>query len=341
MKKVTFFTRNIVDGIEYTDNFEFREEEPHYKNDLIYLKGVKDFFDIYDIKYETYNGSNVGVDYAYLAWADELSLKISDLTDRWYPKAVNEKLIRKDMMPEYLKQFGFNCLDTKKINSVDDVSGNNFIIKPIIGSGGKNGRRISLDHLDPKFKDQIFSYKPYSIVGEFLKDINLDSDISQFRKKSDAIFQTKDPRNGYCIQRACMSPQYEIYTIYGVVNSNSDVYFTRAGITWWKDSKTYIESKCWKQFYNEIPENEFIRNFVKIEKIRNAAFALQLIRMEDGLLYPIDWNFRIKPKPPKLNNRIEELYKMLCHMYDIENDLPETWPDIWIMQHNPKKYNRA
>ena len=107
MKKVTFFTRNILDGIEHADNFEFREKDNYFKNDLIFLKGLKDFFNIYDIKYETYNGSNVNVDYAYLAWADDLSLKISDLTDRWYPKAVAEKLIRKDMMPEYLKQFGF------------------------------------------------------------------------------------------------------------------------------------------------------------------------------------------------------------------------------------------
>jgi hypothetical protein len=334
MKKVTFFTRNILDGIEYADNFKFREEDDFFKNDLSLLKHIKSFFDIYDIKYETYNGSNTSVDYAYLAWGDDLSLKISDLTDRWYPKAVTEKLIRKDMMPEYLKQFGFNCLDTRQINSVDDVSGNNFIIKPIIGTGGKNIIFIGpQDPRFPRFKEPTFSYKSYATVGEFLKDIDLD--ISQFRKNFEFIFQNKDPRNGYCIQRACMSSQYEIYTIYGVVNSDSDVYFTRAGSTIWKNFRDFTGHN--KRFYNEIPENQFIRNFIKSEKIKNASFSLQLIRMEDDLLYPIDWNFRILPRP-SINNRVEELYKQLCHMYDVENDLPETWPDIWYGKHG-KRFN--
>jgi hypothetical protein len=337
MKNVTFFTKNILDGIEYADNFKFRQEDNYFKNDLIFLKGLKDFFDIYGIKYETYNGSNASVDYAYLAWTDDLSLKISDLTDRWYPKAVTEKLIRKDMMPEYLKRFGFNCLDTRQINSVDDVSGNNFIIKPIIGTSGKNIIFIGLpDRRFHKFKEPIFSYRSYATVSAFLNDIDLD--ISQFRKKFDTIFENIDPRNKYCIQRACMSSQYEIYTIYGVVNSDSDVYFTRAGSTIWKNFREHVSDN--KRFYNEIPENQFIRNFIKSEKIRNASFGLQLIRMEDNLLYPIDWNFRIQPRPPAINNRIEELYKQLCHMYDIENDLPETWSDVWYMQHSPKKYNR-
>jgi hypothetical protein len=217
-------------------------------------------------------------------------------------------------------------------NSIDDIVGNNFIIKPIIGTLGKN-----ILHLLNRVKEPNFSYKTYATTGEFLK--SMDVDFREFRKfKEDAIFQNNDPMNGYCIQRACMSSQYEIYMIYGVVNSNSDVYFTRAASAMWKNSKTYIGSS--KRFYNEIPENTFIRNLVKTEKIRNASFALQLIRMEDGLLYPIDWNFRIVLRPPKINNRIEELYKQLCHMYDVENDLPETWPDIWYMNHSPKKYNQ-
>lgn len=326
-KKVTFFTKK--DRIEDVDNFEFREEDDYFSQELSFLRGLTDFFDIYNIQYETYDGSS-NVDYAYLAFTDDLSLQISDLTDRWYPKSVTEKLIRKDIMPEYLRGFGFNCLDTKKINSIDDIVGNNFIIKPIIGTLGKN-----ILHLLNKVKEPNFSYKTYATTEEFLKDINFE----EFRKfKEDAIFQNNDPMNGYCIQRACMSSQYEIYMIYGVVNSNSDVYFTRAASTMWKNSKTYIGSS--KRFYNEIPENTFIRNLVKTEKIRNASFALQLIRMEDGLLYPIDWNFRIVLRPPKINNRIEELYKQLCHMYDVENDLPETWPDIWYMNHSPKKYNQ-
>ena len=32
MKKVTFFTRNILDGIEYADNFKFHEEDNYFKN---------------------------------------------------------------------------------------------------------------------------------------------------------------------------------------------------------------------------------------------------------------------------------------------------------------------
>jgi len=334
MKKVTFFTKDIQYAIENADNFKLREEDNFFQNDLSYLKGLKDFFDIYNIQYETYDGFNKNVDYAYLAWSDDLSLQISSVTNKWYPKDVTEKLIRKDIMPNYLKQFGFNCLDTRKINSADDVSGNNFIIKPIIGTLGVNV--LNIRDNNPRSKEPKFSYKPYATVSAFLNDI--DSDISQFRKKFEFIFQNKDPRNGYCIQRACMSSQYEIYTIYGVVNSNSDVYFTRAGSTIWKNSREHIGDN--KRFYNEIPENQFIRNFVKSEKIRNASFCLQLIRMEDDLLYPIDWNFRIQPRPPAINNRIDELYKQLCHMYDVENDLPETWPDVWYMQHSPKKYNR-
>jgi hypothetical protein len=232
-------------------------------------------------------------------------------------------------MPGYLRGFGFNYLDTKRINSVDDISGNNFIIKPIIGTFGTNILRFDGSG------ERKFAYKPYTTTKEFLKDIDLE-EFREFREN--AIFRNNDIRNGYCIQRACMSSQYEIYTIYGVVNSNSDVYFTRAGSTIWRNSKTYIGYN--KRFYNEIPENTLIRNLCKIEKIKNASFCLQLIRMEDNLLYPIDWNFRIQIRPPKINNRIEELYKQLCHMYDVENDLPETWPDIWNMQHSPKKFNQ-
>ena len=62
--------------------------------------------------------------------------------------------------------------------------------------------------------------------------------------------------------------------------------------------------------------------------------------MEDDQLYPIDWNFRIHLRPPVINNRIEELHKQLCHMYDIKNDLPETWSDIWYMKHSPKKFKQ-
>jgi hypothetical protein len=327
-KKVTFFTKKA--RIEDADNFEFREGDHYFKSDLSFLKGVKLFFDIYNIQYETYDGSS-DVDYAYLAYSDDLSLQISDVTDRWYPKSVTEKLIRKDIMPEYLRGFGFNCLDTKRINSVDDIVGNNlnnFIIKPIIGTLGHN-----ILHSN-EFKEPNFSYKTYTTTGEFLKDI----DFGEFREFRENAIRNNDIRNGYCIQRACMSSQYEIYTIYGSVNSNSDVYFSRAGSTIWKNSKTYIGDH--KRFYNEIPENQLIRNFVKLEKIRNASFGLQLIRMEDNLLYPIDWNFRIQPRPPAIAHRMEELYKQLCHMYDVENDLPETWPDIWYMRHSPKKYNR-
>jgi hypothetical protein len=336
MKKVIFFTRKNKDGIENAHNFELDKEDDYFKQDLSFLKGLKDFFDIYNIQYQTYDASNRNVDYAYLAFSDDLSLEISDLTDRWYPKSVTEKLIRKDIMPDYLKQFGFNSLDTRRIYSVDDISGNNFIIKAIIGSLGTNilnlpkNRKISIS------EETKFSYKPYITVGGLLKDIGFH--CGKFRENFNSIFENKDPKNGYCIQRACMSSEYEIYTIYGVVDSNSDVYFTRAGSTIWKNSKTYVGYN--KRFYNDIPENTLIRNFVKIEKIRNAPFCLQLIRMEDGLLYPIDWNFRIQLRPPKLNNRIEELYKQLCHMYDVENDLPETWSDIWYMQHSPKKYNQ-
>jgi len=339
MKKVTFFTKAIKDGIENADDFEFREEDNYFKQDLSFLKGVKDCFDIYNIKYETYSKFSSDVDYVYLAWSDDLSLEISDLTDRWYPKSVTEKLIRKDRMPIYLKQFGFNCLETKRINSIDDITWNNFIIKPIIGSGGSNAYNYRIPiveqkyFIDPRDKEPVFSYKRYETRDLFLKDY--DSIIDVFRFKSE--LENKDLRNGYCIQRACMSSEYEIYTIYGVVNSRSNVHFSRAGSTIWKNSREYIGSKFNKLFYNEVPENEFIRNFVKIEKIRNASFGLQLIRMEDGLLYPIDWNFRIKPRMAIVNNGIEELYKQLCHMYDIENDLPETWSDIWYSQHT-KKY---
>ncbi len=328
-KKVTFFSHSLdITLVDKTKPENFSNYLPSDLNSYEYLRS---FFDANNIEYENYfhaghreMDTSKNVEYAFLASNDLFGSKIGSLTSHWYPLDVAAKLLRKDALPYYLERFGFNCLPTKRIKHTKQIDMENFIIKPIVGTLGH-----SIYNHREKNTEHNFAYKTYEDLNALLQDIPM-SELND-------ILNDDNPLNNYCIQKANVSDKYEMYYIYGVTNSNCDVYFTRAGSTFWKNKNNYYGDN--KRFFNETAENDLIANFVRDQNIKNASFCLQFIRMEDNLLYPIDWNFRVQLRPPIINGRTEELDKQLLHMYDIPNDLPKTWSDTWNMKHSPEKYN--
>lgn len=327
-KKVTFFSHSL--DLKLVDKTTPEKFNNYSVSDLNLYEYLRTFFTSNNIEYDSYMhagqrelDTTKQLDYVFMASNDWFGSKLGRLTSRWYSVDVATKLLRKDILPYFLKEYGFNCLQTKRIKNVKQIDMQNFIIKPIIGTLGR-----SIYQRKSKDFEYKFTYKAYENVDQLLQDISIT--------ELNSILNDDNPLNNYCIQQANMNDRYELYYIYGVTNQNCDVYFARAGSTFFKNKENYYGDN--KRFFNEIEENSLIRNFVKDKNIRNSSFCLQLIRMDDNLLYPIDWNFRIQLRPPIINERTDELDKQLFHMYDIANDLPDTWPDIWYMKHSPEKY---
>lgn len=281
-----------------------------------FLKDKKIDFDYY--QHDPYTDSSKYVnDYFYFCDNnDSRSLAISLLTNRWYNIDTAKKLLQKHIMPEYLGNYEFNVLRTKKIESIDDISFDNFFIKPIIGTGSSTNKFKINPHL---------SYKKYSNVQELLKNIDENSLNSILSK------------DNYCIQESDFPDGYNIYAIGGVTNGNAESYFYRVGKSFWLNQK---RQNTIRKFDFCSQEKKLLEKFLKQNNIKNSTFLVQFIEI-DNLLYPIDWNFRLSPQwimdCHKVRN--DEYIKTICHLYDIECNLPNTYDDTWELNRGEYELN--
>ena len=159
------------------------------------------FFQEHNIEYATDSG-----DSALLIFGDDQAL-IAAKETKFYPYDMVVNLLRKDLLVSFLGARGFNQLVTKKVSSINDITGfDTFIIKPLVGSAGRSAVL--------REKDASFAYKKFANVDELLA-VATEADINE-------VLASKF----YCAQQA-VSGDYDQITISGTVNGKGEVYFRR------------------------------------------------------------------------------------------------------------------
>lgn len=268
------------------------------------------FFQEHNIEYATNSG-----DRALLVFSDDQALIAAKETS-FYPYDMVVNLLRKDLLVSFLGARGFNQLVTKKLSSINDITGfGTFIIKPLVGSAG---RSIVL-----REKDVSFAYKKFANVDELLA-VATETDINEVLAS-----------NFYCAQQA-VSGNYDQITISGAVNGRGDVYFRR-NARWVYENDVLI--KQIREYTSFANEKALIQNL--LAPVRNAAFNVQFVVINNQL-YPIDWNFRDPGRTVRLEleKNPVEFKQAMAHQFDIEytkilaNDVWEsTVPDIKTTQY--------
>lgn len=314
MKNVTFFSSS-----ERIENFShYMDTNPQVFNILNY---VKNFFDENNITYQTYNYNAYQhgykkLDYVFYSQAEYLGTLVGKLTNKFYPSDVVKKLSNKFTMSSFLYENGFNQLENKLINCVDDIGNfQNFIIKPICGSGGKSQfteSRIKFN-LDDLSKIEYKKFKDINHLLSLIDDNKLNSMLLAGR---------------FFIQNAYMYDDIDRVTFNGTIDENSNILFGR---TIMRKYYAPLKSNCIMYFDAEIDEENLIRNFIKKNSIRNSAFFLQYIRI-DNKLFPMDWNIRFFGKAlrfAEFKNKPLETHQLLCNLYDIPFT-PEYDTKKWI-----------
>lgn len=298
MKHVTFFQEyGILENIKSSDM--------SYSTNTV-LHFIKTFFENNSITYETYsnikNYDYKTLDYCYNNYSDKMSLLISKLTNRWYPTDVVQSLLYKDTISNYLSKYGFNELETKKINSIDDIGNfKNFIIKPRLGTGKSTQKSITTPkkNITPDI-----AYKKFNDIDHMLKFIN-DKQINNIL--SDGF---------YCIQEAIMTNKITQVSFHGTVNCQGNVYFARTLTRNYLDDNNSLTSRKFNVYKKQ---EEFIQNFVKEKEIKNTHFIFQCIVVGDKF-YATDWNFRLislTSRYYEIVNNPSEFIQLLSNMFDI------------------------
>jgi hypothetical protein len=230
-----------------------------------------------------------------LPCTDLSALRASLHTDKYYPNEIVKKLLCKDLMTDLLASEGFNRLDTRRVRAAVDIDQQDFILKPLVGSGGKasfgNGSKAD--------------YRRFHDVQALSDYVSGDFGFLG---------------NGYLIQEADQIALDRTATVSGVVNGKSEVLFLRESRTTWVDLRPTHTTRLPPNDELQI-ERELLARFVEKYKIRNAWFGLQFLN-RNGKWYPIDWNFRLPP-PLLIDYKLsepEELERIALHMLDLHKD---------------------
>jgi hypothetical protein len=254
--------------------------------------------------------TNTRGDFGFVYQKDLNVVRVAQNYKNFYPLEVAKKLIRKDLLSDYLKSAGFDVLPQGTINTAADLDGvRDFIIKPVLSQGATA--------LGSKVNDSEFAYRIFhsDYPGEVLK------------------YPGK-----YFWQRAVTSSLFLTYTISGSVNGSGDVWFFRDS----KNEKINITGynlRSRKYNYPEIAKlHPKISEFIKSQKIRNAAFSVQFLEL-DQKFYVHDWNFRISQRYlfDMLRGNRSEMKKYFSHMFDIPTDLLEVYPGEWVIDCDAEK----
>jgi hypothetical protein len=248
--------------------------------------------------------TNTQGDFGFVYQKDLNVIRVAQNYKNFYPLEVAKKLIRKDLISDFLSSAGFDVLPWGIINSATDLDGvRDFIIKPVLSQGAAA--------LGSKVGDSEFAYK-----------------IFQYQYPSSVL----NYPGKYLWQRAVTTPTFLTYTISGAINGSGDVWFFRDS----KNEKINITGyniRSRKYNYQEVAHlHPKLEQFIKSQNIRNAAFSAQFLEL-DKKFYIHDWNFRISNRYlfDMLRGNKLEMKKYFMHMFDIPNDLPETYPDEWII----------
>ena len=242
-------------------------------------------------------------DLALVGVSDRVVPHLSRTLDKFYPADVAENLLRKDKMPGFLGLHGFPVLETVRAHC--GITMRDFIIKPILGSG-------------------CGSWLPQCEALAYRKF----NDAAQL---ADAVRKSGANLRGYVAQSAVMENEHTTASVAGTVNGSGDVLFIRSTISSWGNGFRYksVRSFC----HPELDDAKaLLRNFISAQKIRCAAFSLQLIQ-KGGVYYPMDWNFHIPATYVFDAMRVqpEEFHAVVHHMADVHVDGFCEPGDSWVV----------
>jgi hypothetical protein len=251
--------------------------------------------------------------HALIMFRDAVAGQASRMFENYYPPSVFDMLHDKSQLGGYLAAHGFRVLRQQFVTSADQITLTNFIVKPMRGTNvGSMVARPS------EFKD--FEYRRFRDVDDLR--VVLGDRLEMFLS------------NGYVIQEAVMEDITTTVCLMGTINGKSEVRFCRVNV-----GQRYCGQGAMRVewgFEGYQGEKNMIRDFVARVGVRNAAFNLQMI-LKDGVLYPMDWNFRMTYGyvSAAMQAGPEELTYMLAHMLDITLP-PATFDGVWISTEKAK-----
>jgi hypothetical protein len=195
---------------------------------------------------------------------------------------------------------------TETIADVDAITLTNFIVKLQKGSGG-------------------------NLTGSIYKNWFggvLFADKEAFKRHP--LFQDFYAPNKYVAQQAISNVRsHTAVSLSATVNSNGDVYFVRSSTDTWVNS---VRTQAVLSYQGYEEQKAQIQAFVKASGIKNAVLMLQLIE-QDGVLYPIDWNFRLGVNIPTqmINRNFIEYETAILHMVGDTATPQAAYTDVWTV----------
>jgi hypothetical protein len=223
-----------------------------------------------------------------------------------YPLDIAVQLFDKQKLQGTLAPYGFNILPTEVITDVDSISLTNFIVKLKEGSGGN-----------------IVSYGKNWFGGV------LFTDKEAFKRHP--LFSDMFVSGKYVAQKAISNVRnHTAVSLSATVNSNGDVYFVRSSKDTWVNSN---RTKAVLSYEGYDEQKAQIQSFVKSVGIKNAVLMLQFVE-QDGILYPIDWNFRLGVNIPTqmINRNFVEYETAILHMVGDSQTPPASYTDTWVVE---------
>jgi hypothetical protein len=221
-----------------------------------------------------------------------------------YPNDTAAKLLDKKELQTTLAPYGFNVLPTELITDPDTITLTNFIVKRKEGSGG-------------------------SLEGSTYKNWFggvLFTNREAFKRHP--LFEDMFVSGKYIAQQAISNVRnHTAVSLSATVNSNGDVYFVRSATDTWVNS---VRTHATLSYQGYEEQKQQIKAFVKASGIKNAVLMLQFV-VQDDVLYPIDWNFRLGVNIPTqmITRNFIEYETAILHMVGSAQTPAATYTDVW------------
>jgi hypothetical protein len=223
-----------------------------------------------------------------------------------YPNGIAAKLLDKKELQTTLAPYGFNTLPTELITDPNSITLTNFIVKLKEGSGG-------------------------SLKGSTYKNWFggvLFTDKEAFKRHP--LFADMFVSDKYIAQQAISNVRnHTAVSLSATVNSNGDVYFVRAATDTWVNS---VRTQAVLSYQGYEEQKQQIQAFVRAAGIKNAVLMLQFV-VQDNVLYPIDWNFRLGVNIPTqmITRNFIEYETAILHMVGSAQTPAATYTDAWTI----------
>lgn len=181
-----------------------------------------------------------------------------------YPEGVADKLFSKKKLQDTLTPFGFTALATEVINTPDAITLNNFIVKMERGTGGG----VDTSNNRNRFTAVTFA----------------DKEVFKRHPLFDLYFKP----GKYVAQEDVGASSHTAVSFFCAVNSTSDAWVLNVSTDKWVNG-TRTEAILAPDGYPDVQEK--LVSAIKTLGIKNTCATVQFIE-KDGVLYPMDWNFR-------------------------------------------------